>query len=79
MGELEDYLIDICPYDEPPTPDPKDDTPPAPPEANTEDDESVGENELKGSEDALEEEPIEEGNPREEPSVEYEPEEGPKG
>ena len=36
------------------------------------------ENELIGREDELEEEPIEEGNPGEEPSVGYEPEEDPK-
>jgi len=57
MGELVDYLIDIGPYEEPPTPDREDDTPPPPPEEDTKDDESVGENELKGSKDELEEEP----------------------
>ena len=53
MDGLLDYLKDIGPYDEPPTLDTEDDTPP-PPEEDTKDDESVGENELKGSEDELE-------------------------
>jgi len=46
-------------------------------EEDTENDESIGENELMGREDELEEEPIKEGNPREEPSVEYELKEDP--
>jgi len=53
MDGLLDYLKDIGPYDEPPTLDTEDDTPPSP-EEDTKDDESVGENELKGSEDELE-------------------------
>jgi len=47
MGELVDYLIDIGPYDEPSTPDTEDDTPPPPLEEDIENDESVGENELR--------------------------------
>jgi len=79
MGELVDYLMDICPYDEPSTPGTEDDAPPPPPEEDTEVDESVGENELRGSKDELEVEPIGEGDRREEPSVEYEPDEDPGG
>ena len=50
-------------------------TPHPPREEDTEDDKSVGKNKLRGSEDELEAEPIVEGHRREEPSVEYEPEE----
>jgi len=72
MDGLVEYVIDIGLYDEPPNHDTEDETPPPPPGEDTEVDESVGENELEGSEDELEAEPIEEGNPREEPSAKYE-------
>jgi len=45
---LVDRLIDIGPYDEPPTLNTKDDTPPPPVEEDTEDEELKGENELIG-------------------------------
>ena len=54
MDGLVDYLKDIGPYDEPPTPDTEDDTLSRPPKEDTEDDDSAGENELIGSEDELE-------------------------
>ena len=73
-----DYLIDIGSYDQPPILDTEDDTLPPLAEEDTEDDESGGENELMGRENELVKEPIEEGNPREEPSVEYELKEDPK-
>jgi len=76
MDGLVEYLMDIGPDDEPPTLDTEDDTPPRPKE-DIEDDESIRENELKHSEDELEAKPIEQENPREEPSTEYEPEEDP--
>jgi len=40
---LVDRLIDIGPYDKPPTPDTEYDTLPPPAEQNTDDEESVGE------------------------------------
>jgi len=61
MDGLVDYLKDIGPYDEPRTPDTEDDTLSPPPEEDTKDDESVGENELRDNEDELEAEPIAEG------------------
>jgi len=75
MDGLVDYLIDIGPHDQPFPPDIEDDTPPPPAEEDTEDDEFVRENKLMEREDELAEESIQEGNPREEPSVEYEPKE----
>jgi len=70
MDGLVDYLKDIGPYVEPPTADTEDDTSPPPPsEEDIEDDESVGENELRGSEDELKTEPVAEGDPRGEPST----------
>ena len=75
MGRLVECLMDIGPYDEPPTPDTKDDTSPPPVEEDTKDDEFMGENKLMEREDGLAGEHIKEGNPREEPSVEYEPDE----
>jgi len=75
MNGLVDCLEDIGPYNKPPTPDTEDDIPPSPREEDTKDDESGGENELRSSEDELEAEPIAEGDPGGEPSIEYELEE----
>ena len=57
LNGLVDDLIDITPYDEPPTPDTKDDTQPPPAEEDTEDEKSIGKSEPRDRED-------EQGNPR---------------
>ena len=64
---LVDRFIDIGPYDEPPTPDTEDDTPPLTAKEDTEDEGSVGENGPMNEESG--EERIEEEDPREEPLV----------
>lgn len=61
-----DHLINMGPYDQPSTPDTKYETPP-PPAEEDEEEEYVGENEIMDRKDELGEEPIDEGNPREEP------------
>ena len=58
---LEDHLIDVGSYDQPPIPDTKDETPPPPVEEDTEDEEFVGENGLideKMGEEHIEEETL---------------------
>ena len=79
LNELVDHLMDVGPYDEPPTPDSEDANPPPPVEGDTE------EEEMKGKKGLMIEEPREESeeeeapyeNPEEEP-MEEDPEEDPK-
>jgi len=65
---LVDRLIDICPYDEPPTPNTKDNNPLPPAEKDTEDEESVGEN-RPINEEPGEERIEEEDHPRRNPQL----------
>ena len=65
LNELVDYLIDVCPYDEPPTPNSEDANPPTPVKEDTEE-ESKARYELM------------DGEPREEYSNEKDPEEDPE-
>ena len=75
LNELVDYLIDIGPYDEPPTPDSGDANPPPPVEEDTDE-----EGDPMGKEDP-EEDPMEEEDPEEDPEEypEEDPEEDPEG
>ena len=48
-----DHLLDLGPYDQPPTPNTEDGTPPPPAGEDTEVEESVGKNKLVDGEDKL--------------------------
>ena len=74
---LMDHLIDVSPYEQPPTPNTQDEMPRHPEEEDMEKEEVVGKNELMNGEKERGEEPIEEGNPKEGPLEEDDPEEDP--